>query len=365
MSIGLGRPSMGTSQGRVYEIPTMEQMFLQQLHLHHRRGHQIQDLTAGLDMPAMMADFARFMSNHLATGTWEGYGRIWTDLLNFTSEVGLPVCEYTAALFLRRRMLTPYKRGRNGVQRYYLISTIYGNAKQIMAISEKLPSHRGWGVGLLPAFCRILVKMGAKIPQFQAQPILKEEVYRLLQDLTVPEHQKMLIFLTWKVAGRADDMEKANTDDTQFVEHCGLTLLVIRWRPKAKENLDGILRMPGSGVQKNISHGIGHSCVVDCGEYLDRVRAYLRTRKGKPISPYSADQVTAFLKAHVDPRLSAHSVKRGALQYLLEQGVDFRILTEMARHAHTMDWLPMVTRVYLQSIALALAMGTHKATRLL
>jgi hypothetical protein len=94
------------------------------------------------------------------------------------------------------------------------------------------------------------------------------------------------------------------------------------------------------------------------------VKRLLQARKGLPLSQYSTAQVTDFLKNHVSPKLSGHSFKRGALQYLLEQGIPLSLIADMARHARQ-DWIPMATRVYLPAIPLALAGGTQKATRLL
>lgn len=347
-------------------IPSMEEMFLEQLRKHPRKGIHSQDLTQGLSITAMMEEFGAFMSNQLASGTWSGYGTVWTDFLTFASQVHLPICEYSAALFLRRRMLTPYRKGTEGQPRYYLVSTIYHQSKSLLAIGNRLQSIPGaWNQGFLHSLNRILVKMGAKVPTFQAQPLLKEQVYKLLNEPAIPEDQKILLFISWKCAGRADDMSKANTDDVEIVKHRGVTYVILRWRPQARTNSVGHLAMPGSGCPKNLSNGIGFSCVLDCGVYLPRVLKYLASRKGLPLSPYTTEQVTAFLKKHISPIFSAHSIKRGALQYLLEQGVDLRLIAEMARHTLKLDWLPMVTKVYLQSALLALATGTQRATKLL
>lgn len=351
-------------RGRV-TIPTMEEMFLEQLRRHPRKGQIHQDLTAGLSISKMMEEFAAFMTNAIATGTWSGYGRTWSDFQSFSSSVQLPPCEYVAALFLRRRMLTPYRQGKTGKIRYYQVSTIYNQSKSLLAIGNRMTTEAGWKMGFLATLNRILVKMGAKIPSFQAQPILRSQVYAVLDDPNIPEDQKMIFYLTWKVAGRADDMQKAFADDTEVVTHQGVTYVVVRWRPRAREGAGSILTAAGSGCQKNISHGLGYSCVVDCGDYLPRVRRYLRSRKGKPLSPYTTEQVTSFLKKHVAENLSAHSIKRGALQWLLEQGIPLRLIGEMARHAHKLEWLPMATRVYLQTVLLALAIGTQEATRVL
>ena len=352
------------SRGKV-TIPTMEEMFTQEL-LRHPRAGAHQDLTANLTISAMMGDFAAFMTNAIAQGTWSGYGRVWSDLHVFASQVGLPPCEYTAALFLRRRMLTPYTPpGKSKRPRYYLVSSIYNQSKSLLAIGNRMSTEAGWRAGFLSALNRILVKMGAKIPQTQAQPISKKQVYDILENPQIPEEQRMICYLTCKVAGRADDMSKAFADDTEIVTHKDNTYVVIRWRPRATEGHGSILTAAGSGCQKNISHGLGYSCVVDCGAYLPRVRAYLRTRKGRPLSTYTTEQMTAFLKRHVSPILSAHSMKRGALQYLLEQGITLRLIGEMARHAHQLEWLPMASRVYLPSVLLALAIGTQEATKLL
>ena len=167
----------------------------------------------------------------------------------------------------------------------------------------------------------------------------------------------MLVYLAWKLAARADDLLKAFSNDCLWVVHKGKDLLVVRWRPSERIG-------PGCGRQKNSANGLGHSCVLDCGDYRKRVMAYLKSRRNLPLSPYTTVQVSAFLKKHIDPKLSAHSPKRGALQELLRLEAPLSLIVAMARHAGPQD-VPAATRTYLDPIPLALAVGTQEGTAML
>ena len=338
-------------------LPTVEQIFLEHLRTHRSKNPRPNTrlLTLGMSLEDLQADFHRFLGSALATGTWNGYGRVWQDMTEFAQELRLPVSEYAACLFLRRSMLTPNAKGK-----FLLVSTVYGYSKNISAVSGRIHSPL-WNQGFQPLFNRILVKMGAKVPTTQAQPILRHQIYDTMENPDIAESEKMLLYLSWKSASRADDLAKAHTDDTSIVLYKGIWYVVIRWVPKAAGFQPATGR--GSGSQKNSANGLGHSCVLDCGEFLPRVRAYLLSRKGQSISPYTTAQSTRWIKKHISPALSAHSIKRGALQYLMEMEVDMRVIVEMARHAN--DWIPITTRVYLQPVPLALAIGTQRGTRVL
>lgn len=343
-------------------IPTVEDMFVRELKEHPRKNVINQDLTSGLSTAELFREFGKFLTNQFANSTWSGYGRTWSDLTEFASRLALPMCEFTAALFLRRRLTTQYKIGKKGKWRWWAVSSIWSQSKEISAVANRLSDRQSWQQGFLPILNRVLIKMGAKVPQHQADPIQRDQVYAFVDDATKQFDQRMLLLIAWKVAARGDDLQKAATDDAVVTTIDGRPVVVIRWKPQARLLSNGKLSTLASGNQKN-SNGLGYSCVADFGAYHNDVLRFLRTRKGKPISPYSTSQVTYFLQKNVAANLTCHSIKRGALQYLLEQGVSLRLIAEVARHSNPLSWLPMVTRLYLQPVALALAIGTHTATR--
>lgn len=348
-------------------IPTMEDFFLDNLKKHPRKRTHLQDLVGQQTPGMLMAEFNLFLKNALASSTWAGYGVAWSDLLRFCEEARLPLCEYSAAMFCRRKLLTPYQIGAKGKSRWYEVSTVYQVSKELSAVGNRL-SAQGWEKqGWIAMLQKILIRMGAKDPQSQADPITRDQVYAVVNGTsqTLSEDDRISFLLAWKTASRGDDLQKANADDAEVVTHHGKRLVVIRWRPQARVDSSGKLTTLASGVQKNQTHGRGFSCVVDCGAYHDRVVAYLKRRKGQPISGRTTAEITNFLQRFVAKNLTCHSIKRGALQYLLEQGVDLRMIAEVARHHQSFDWLPEATRAYLPPVALALAIGTHDATRLL
>ena len=345
-----GPPGTGT-RGHT-QIPTMQDMFLRQLTAKAPKRGMVRDLVGSLTFREMTEDLEKFIALHLETSTWKGYSRAWAGLEEFCARVQLPTCEFAAALYIRRLMLTPSPK----TGKYLLVSTLYSYSKAISAVSGRLDPTT-WRQGYLAIVNRILVKMGAKLPTQQAQPITREQVYEFLHRPGVPEGHRMLVYLAWKLAARADDLLKCFTNDAQWVMHKERELLVVRWRPSERIGA-------GSGRQKNCANGLGHSCVLDCGEYRPRVAAYLKSRRGLPLSPFSTAQVSAFLKKHIDPKLSAHSPKRGALQELLRLEAPIPLIVAMARHEGPQA-VPAATRTYLEPIPLALAVGTQEGTAML
>lgn len=335
------------------QIPSMQQVFMEHLHSHGpTRSPGQPDLVKNMTFAEMKADLQKFLGYALEASTWKGYAGVWLGLESFCAQTKMPLCEYAAALYLRRLMLTPSTRK----GKFLLVSTIYGKTKNLQAITGRMDPAQ-WRQGFLRTIARVLVKMGAKIPTHQAQPMMRAQVYEFVDRPGAPEDYRMLVYLSWKLAARADDLLKAWTDDSELVVFQDRQYIVVRWRTSERIG-------QGSGRQKNSGNGLGHSCVLACGEYLPRVQAYLKTRKGKSISPYNADQVTAYLKKYIDPKLSAHSPKRGALTDLLGQDCSLRLIVEMARHSLETA-LPMATRTYLPAIPLALAIGTQHATGML
>ena len=347
-------PSQPTPPGNrnATQIPSMQDVFMEHLRAHGSKKATRLDLTRNMTFADMKADLQMFLGYALEESTWKGYAGVWLNLEVFCAQVKMPVCEFAAALYLRRLMLTPSTRK----GKFLLVSTIYGYTKSLQAITGRMDAAL-WRQGFLRTIARVLVKMGAKIPTHQAQPMMRHQVYGFVDRVGAPEEYRMLVYLSWKLAARADDLLKCWTDDCELVLYQERQYIVVRWRPSER-------RGKGCGRQKNAGNGLGHSCVLACGDYLPRVLAYLKTRKGKSLSPYTTPQVTAYLKKYIDPKLTAHSPKRGALTDLLLNECSLRIIVEMARHGLETA-LPMATRTYLPAIPLALAIGTQHATVML
>ena len=159
-----------------------------------------------------------------------------------------------------------------------------------------------------------------------------------------------------KLDFKDDPFTRVMLEPPRETRYKGRTLFVFRWRPSQGTG-------PGCGRLKSDRNGLGHACVGDFGRLTTRFREYLAKHQSGPLISHTTEQMSELLK-RVNPRLSAHSLKRGALHYLLEQGTDLDIIVEMARHASERR-LPRTTRLYLPAIPLALALNTQQATRTL
>jgi len=341
-----------THKNRHYNLPTVADLFMESLDRHRPQRRRTRDLIRDLPLEVLREDLHKFLEMSLEDLTLRGYAAAWHDMLEFCSLVRLPPCEYAAALYVRRLMLTPDAKGK-----HLMLSTLLTTSKAISAISGRLDPFL-WRQGYLTIVNRILIKMGAKIPTHQAQPLLRSQVYEFVDRPGIPEPHRMLVYLAWKLAARADDLRKCRASDCRHVNHQGRNLIVVRWVPSER-------RGAGSGRQKNL-HALGHACVLDCGEYHNRVMRYLKERQRVrgPLSPYTTEQVTAFLKKYIDKKLSGHSPKRGALQELVALSAPVSLIVRMARHKEE-GGLPMATRVYLSPIPVALLEGTQVATAML
>jgi hypothetical protein len=289
-----------------------------------------------------------FLSQELEESTWKAYARSWTELEAFARAHHQPIEEWTSVIFLHSLTIDP--------RRKIALGTVYQYAKNISAVGGR--QDPPWKAGYLRSFLRILTKLGAKIPGEQAEPLEKDDVYTMLKNDQFTEEEKMTIYVGWKSAARGDDLIKIDPRDIKEVTYEGKKVIVLRWKPKNSTS------RVGSGRQKN-ANGLGHSCVLDCGQYHSRVMRYITRliqNDARSFSRFKTQEVASILRK-IKTTLTAHSMKRGALAFLLEHGVKLEIVTEMARHeTHR---LPSHTRLYLPPIPLALAMGTQFATRLL
>ena len=77
------------------------------------------------------------------------------------------------------------------------------------------------------------------------------------------------------------------------------------------------------------------------------------------VSSLTTERAAAIL-ARVNPTLSAHSVKRGALTTLLRANVPLSIIQTIAKHRDL-----EMTFLYLPRVEVALHLGLHEASRVL
>lgn len=287
------------------------------------------------------------LSQELEESTWEGYARTWSEMERYFATYGLLYTELNASLFLVAIFLDKTRK--------MSIGTLYQYAKQISAVGGRLPEESGWADGTLRRVKKVLVKMGALIPEQQALPFTIDDLEKVLTGSRLNEDQRMLILLGFLTASRADDLSKALAADAEKVRVDGRWVIVVRWRPRWAQGR-------GSGRLKNSRNGVGHSCVVDAGSYTDRLWMYVRRRQGKSMSDLDATGLGKLLQK-INSEYSGHSLKRGCLTEMLMRDVPIHLIIRMARHAHPSVDLPIQTKLYLPSIPLALALQTHVATK--
>ena len=293
-----------------------------------------------------------FLEEELESETWQAYSRTFSESSRFALHHSLEWGEHSCVLWLMAVFLDKKRKmSLGGIHQY---------AKQCSAILGRYQAEED-SPGELRVFKRILVKMGALIPEHQALPMLREDVYRILKDKRFTEEEKMYVYLAWKCAARAMDLQQLNVADIK--EHVladGTVVFVFLWIPSARTGP----AVQGTGRLKS-AKGKVNACVVDCLEYTDRVRKFLRGRSGA-LCKLTTERMSA-LMARVRAGLTAHSPKRGALCYVIENGGTVEQTTRMARHANPLFDLPPHTRTYLHPalVHLALLMGTQHSTKML
>lgn len=294
-----------------------------------------------LPLPVLEEALDKFLELELEEGTWDNYRRTYSEAKRFAEHHGLPVNEHTGTLWLVAVHQDP--------RRKISLSGLLSYAKQLSAILSRVDEASGE----LRVFIRILVKLGAAIPEHQAVPITKEEVYEMLDDPRFTEEEKMLVYFGWKSAARASDLQHLDCRNVYEHRHQHRRLLVVLWIPTAT---------PGSLASGRIKHAHGkiHACVLDCGRYTDRLLAYLHGRR--PFTCMTTRQISQLL-TKIRQDLTAHSLKRGALCCLVEQCTPIPLIVRMARHRNPLYDLPQHTQTYLPHRHLALLLGTQEATR--
>jgi integrase len=287
-----------------------------------------------------------FLSWEFEEGTMTTYRRVGSELERFCRHHHLEVAEHPAALWILSVYLDSSRKTS--------LSTVYNYAK----VTSAILGHVGLelATGELRIIKKVLVRMGALVPERQAVPLSKHEVYEFLTRPDVPEGEKMTIFLLWKTAGRASDLQRLQVKNIHRVMVNGRTMLVCLWTPECHPN-------PILGGRLKHQRGITKSVVIaiDCPRMLARVERHLIGRK--QASPYDAAAVTRILK-RIRPEYTGHSPRRGAIKHLLEQGCKVDLVVRMCRHAQPLD-MPIHTQQYMPQVALALALCTQEATIML
>jgi integrase len=277
------------------------------------------------------ARLLRVLRGLWASSTWAQRRQLWRRFGEFCAANGMPLTDETAAMFIVSLAVRP--------------ATRHAYASALSAVLGRL----GQPTQTLAMLSAALRAQGALIPHRQARPATREAVKQLLPLLN--RRDAAAIMLCWKTASRWSDVQRLlgrqvlrATAEEIVIDFSDRTK-TSRSRPFAPQLL-----------------------VVVAGRWTAEIAAVLRQlRPNESLTTLTTHAVAELL---APLRLTAHSLKRGALDVVataVADGiVDASVLPLLARH-HTESPLiqESVIRYVSNKVALARALGTQHATRLL
>lgn len=189
-----------------------------------------------------------------------------------------------------------------------------------------------------------LRKSGALAPDRQAAPMMKDQLYHLLDVMNQDgmSHERVHLILMWFTASRFDDVEKLMTSKVEK-ERC-LEDTRVQWNVRYD-------------VHKGDPFHLGASSKMILPSQLSLFLDYhiTRRRPDEKLTAATYSQVNHAIQS-IFPDLSCHSIKRGALLELLKAGVPMETLQVIAKHRNMKTLL-----VYLDSARVADALGLSEA----
>ena len=165
---------------------------------------------------------------------------------------------------------------------------------------------------LLRDFVRALKRKGGLRPHRQAKPATSEVVATVLEQTTDPD-TCLAIAVAWCGAARVSDVLRLRSTDLSFEGG----FVAINW-----------------SETKSDPFRIGVTTGVHVAErWMGMLRTkVLGLKAGELLVESTYRRVVAALQK-VDPELSGHSLRRGALAELLEQGICLESLRQLSRHS--------------------------------
>lgn len=265
-----------------------------------------------------------------APSTWHARVRLWERFQAFCRAKGLPATDRSAALFV--------------------VSTGVLPASQLTyakALREMLKPRDA-----LSTLMSGLAGAGANIPTRQADPISVEQLTAFIA--AQPPDVAAGLRLAWKTASRWDEITKLQRRDFLLVT-------------PAKVVLDFSTKTKGTRTDP---HRASRFAVIT-GEWTAEIAAYLsRLRRLDSITSCPTRKLIAKLHAAFPdrPHITAHSLKRGALNRLLplvaDGTMEFAEVSRLAKHRDRLhDPLATTIRYFKPSVALADALRTGRTTR--
>ena len=194
-----------------------------------------------------------------------------------------------------------------------------------------------------PTIKEYLAAVGRKgiKPANQAIAAKYEQVVQALRQLTESEAVGMM--LAWITASRIGEMAH-----------------LLRENFRREGSPDEHLWVVEFPYHKGDPFKLGTVNTVYLGAWAARIEKHLGSlRPGQKVTTLTTERAAAVLE-YVDPALSAHSIKRGALVALLRAGVPLSVIQAYAKHKDI-----ETLYIYLPRAEVALHMGMHDASRAL
>jgi len=230
-------------------------------------------------------------------------------------------------------------------------STKLTYAKTLAATAAKLDIQ----VPILRLYASGLAASGGTTPTAQASPATRKQVDTLMSHL--PVHLAAPILLAWKTASRWDDVTHLQRQNVTVLSP---SRIIVQWSQTKSTRAQPFRASTWTEI------------VDDDPRRLNPLLEHLQSlRPTDPVTRLSTAQLIRLLRQFPDTQdLTAHSIKRGAIDVLVraaaEGRLDRHIVCLMAKHKDELFEMPATTLRYVSDkVALARMLGTHLATRLL
>lgn len=184
-------------------------------------------------------------------------------------------------------------------------------------------------------FIRSLRRRGAMRPSKQAVPATKEQVVEAISREPCSK-TALALMLAWRGAARVGDVVRLRCADIKFVDE---QTVVVQWAD-TKDNPFHL--QSATGVFLPHRHR----------RLLERLAQ--STQRGDLLFPGMTTSMFSRALKRVDPSLSAHSIRRGALQHLAGCNVPLEELRQLSRHTTLqglLHYVPPATTQHARSTA--------------
>jgi hypothetical protein len=172
--------------------------------------------------------------------------------------------------------------------------------------------------------------------------------------------------MAWKTASRWNDIEtfqgSMSVKKAWAIEPTVAIILKWAWGTKTSQTKTGA----GLVAPHLWTVIVPHQSGDDLQHFLALKQILLNLQPHQRLTLISTEQITRFLRM-TNPHLTAHSIKRGAVSRLFDEGAELDLISRLAKHsAGVRTGFSQTTLGYGgNEAAIAIALRTHLVTRLL